>query len=215
MPAQRAENAQPPESSTLADWLNISHELRTPVHAVLGHAELLLSGMLGPLSSEMRSSIGSIQKAGIDLMAQIDEAIDVGQALSLCERPMSGVERLVQIMVEARANAEPNSERSAPERHSPWERRWFRIAALALSECRLQTDHRDSRRPSLCDIDNSRRSELQFDCEAVDRSALSAYVKIIELAMMMIGGSVRLDRHHLVLSWTSKEFHRPSSAGGR
>ncbi len=58
-----------------AAWLNLSHELRTPANAILGNVELLLSGSAGPLSSEMRSSLGEIQRAALDLSTQIGEAI--------------------------------------------------------------------------------------------------------------------------------------------
>ena len=68
-------------SSTLARWLNMSHELRTPANAILGHVELLLSGAMGPLTGEMRASLGNIQKAGLELMAQIDQALRIGETL--------------------------------------------------------------------------------------------------------------------------------------
>lgn len=48
----------------------LSHELRTPIHAILGNVELLLDGTAGPLSGDARACIGEIQAAGNDLLRQ-------------------------------------------------------------------------------------------------------------------------------------------------
>jgi len=62
-----------------AAWLNLSHELRTPTNAIVGHVELLLSGSAGPLSSEMRASLGDIQHAAASLTARIGEIIRLAE----------------------------------------------------------------------------------------------------------------------------------------
>ncbi|MDH3663374.1 MAG: hypothetical protein OEU92_25725 [Alphaproteobacteria bacterium] len=67
------------DSDHVAAWLNLSHELRTPANAILGHVELLLSGSAGPLSSEMRSSLGDIQRAAVTLSTQIGEFINFAE----------------------------------------------------------------------------------------------------------------------------------------
>ena len=71
----------PDESSHVAEWLNLSHELRTPTNAIVGHVELLLSGTAGPMSSEMRASLGDIQKAAISLSEQIGRLIHIAEAI--------------------------------------------------------------------------------------------------------------------------------------
>ena len=62
---------------SLAAWLNLSHELRTPANAILGHVELLLSGAAGPLSQEVRASLGDIQQAASSLTGTISEMVRV------------------------------------------------------------------------------------------------------------------------------------------
>ncbi len=64
-----------------AAWLNLSHELRTPAHAILGHVELLLSGALGPVSGDMRESLGDIQHAAIALSTRLGEIIALAEEL--------------------------------------------------------------------------------------------------------------------------------------
>lgn len=67
------------EQHNAATWLNLSHELRTPANAIAGHVELLLSGSAGPLSAEMRSSIGEIQRAAATLTATIGEIVRLAE----------------------------------------------------------------------------------------------------------------------------------------
>lgn len=74
-----------PSQQHAAAWLNLSHELRTPTHAILGQVELILSGSAGPLSSEMRVSLGDIQHAAIQLSAQISDVIKHAEALSVSD----------------------------------------------------------------------------------------------------------------------------------
>jgi signal transduction histidine kinase len=77
----------------VAAWLNLSHELRTPTHAILGHVELLLSGAVGPISSEMRASLGDIQKAAVAIAARIGDVVEFAERLPSIE-PASTATRL-------------------------------------------------------------------------------------------------------------------------
>ncbi|MEZ5932457.1 MAG: histidine kinase dimerization/phospho-acceptor domain-containing protein [Alphaproteobacteria bacterium] len=74
----------------MAAYLNLSHELRTPANAILGHVELLLSGSAGPLSSEARASIGDIQRAAVALTAQIRHVISLAETLPAPSKGDSG-----------------------------------------------------------------------------------------------------------------------------
>ncbi len=65
----------------VAAWLNLSHELRTPAHAILGHVELLLGGAAGPVSGEMRAGLGDIQRAALALSAQIGQLVALTEGL--------------------------------------------------------------------------------------------------------------------------------------
>jgi signal transduction histidine kinase len=54
---------------------NISHDLRTPLTAVITHAEILRDGLLGPLSDRQMESINGIISGGRQLLAQVGEIL--------------------------------------------------------------------------------------------------------------------------------------------
>ena len=54
---------------------NISHDLRTPLAAIITHAEILREGMLGELNPRQRDSIGGIVNGGQQLLDMIDEIL--------------------------------------------------------------------------------------------------------------------------------------------
>src|SRR6187455_1035836 len=54
---------------------NISHDLRTPLTAVITHAEILRDGILGPLSDRQRESITGIINGGRQLLDQVGEIL--------------------------------------------------------------------------------------------------------------------------------------------
>jgi two-component system sensor histidine kinase ChiS len=54
---------------------NISHDLRTPLAAIITHAEILRDGMLGELNAKQRDSIGGILSGGHQLLDMIDEIL--------------------------------------------------------------------------------------------------------------------------------------------
>ncbi len=65
---------------------NVSHELRTPLTAILGYADLLLGGILGPLAERQAAAVAIVQRNGERLSrcvgALLDFArIDAGRAL--------------------------------------------------------------------------------------------------------------------------------------
>src|SRR5918999_892021 len=55
---------------------NISHGLRTPLTAVITHAEILRDGILGPLSDRQLESVGGIINGGRQLLEQVSEILD-------------------------------------------------------------------------------------------------------------------------------------------
>ena len=54
---------------------NISHDLRTPLTAVITHAEILRDGLLGPLPDRQMESINGIISGGRQLLAQVGEIL--------------------------------------------------------------------------------------------------------------------------------------------
>src|ERR1043166_8686135 len=54
---------------------NISHDLRTPLTAVITHAEILRDGMLGPLNDRQLESIRGIIAGGRQLLEQVGEIL--------------------------------------------------------------------------------------------------------------------------------------------
>ena len=65
-------------SQAKAEFLaNVSHELRTPLTAILGFAEVLASGMDGPLNQAQIEDVGTVQASSRHLLELIDDLIDV------------------------------------------------------------------------------------------------------------------------------------------
>ncbi|MCC6748036.1 MAG: hypothetical protein IT371_10285 [Deltaproteobacteria bacterium] len=56
---------------------DVSHELRTPLNSLCGHAQLLLEGIEGPLSTAQREDIRSISKGGQQLLALMTDVLDL------------------------------------------------------------------------------------------------------------------------------------------
>jgi signal transduction histidine kinase len=72
---------------------NISHDLRTPLTAIITHAEILRDGILGEVTSKQRESISIIIAGGrqlLDMIAEIlTHARDSSEALPLVESEFS------------------------------------------------------------------------------------------------------------------------------
>lgn len=54
---------------------NVSHDLRTPLTAIITHAEILREGMLGPLTDRQRASIDGVIKGGNQLLQMVGEIL--------------------------------------------------------------------------------------------------------------------------------------------
>jgi PAS domain S-box-containing protein len=102
------------EKANLAksDFLSsMSHELRSPLNAILGFAQLMESGTPLPTPAQ-KASIDQILQAGWYLLELINEILDLALIesgkLSLSQEPMS----LVDVMLECQAMIEPQAQKS-------------------------------------------------------------------------------------------------------
>ena len=55
---------------------SVSHDLRGPLNAVLGFAELLLSGVEGALTDGQRESLDALSRGGRDLLRLVGDLLD-------------------------------------------------------------------------------------------------------------------------------------------
>ncbi len=72
----KLEHASQAKSDFLA---SMSHELRTPLNAIIGFTDALLAGVDGPLNEEQRASLGWVQRGGRDLLALINDVLDLSK----------------------------------------------------------------------------------------------------------------------------------------
>jgi len=90
---------------------SMSHELRSPLNAILGFAQLMESGSPLPTSAQ-KASIDQILKAGWYLLELINEILDLALIesgrLTLSLEPMS----LVDVMLECQAMIEPQAQKN-------------------------------------------------------------------------------------------------------
>ncbi|MEV4877841.1 sensor histidine kinase [Streptomyces cyaneofuscatus] len=61
-------------------WTNISHELRTPVNAVVALSRLLLAAGSAPLTEEQRRQVSLIDASGQTLFALVNDLLDMAKA---------------------------------------------------------------------------------------------------------------------------------------
>jgi len=59
---------------------NVSHEFRTPLHAIQGLTRLLLDGLDGPLTAEQSKQIGFIRASAEELTQFVDDLLDLSRA---------------------------------------------------------------------------------------------------------------------------------------
>ncbi len=116
-----AEKANLAKSSFLS---NMSHELRSPLNAILGFAQLLESETPPPTASQ-KESIAQILKAGWHLLTLISEILDLAKVESgqvpMVREPVS----LTEVMIECRSMTEPQAQQrsiriSFPQSASPY-----------------------------------------------------------------------------------------------
>lgn len=75
--ALKAKNAELQEASRLkSEFLaNVTHELRTPIHGVLGMTEMLEEGIYGPVNDKQTDALGRIRSSAEGLLHMIDDLL--------------------------------------------------------------------------------------------------------------------------------------------
>jgi len=69
-----------PETGTASEYLaGMSHDLRTPLNAIIGMAELLKDGLVGDLSPDQADCVRDIWNSGRNLLAMIEDMLDVAR----------------------------------------------------------------------------------------------------------------------------------------
>ncbi len=61
---------------------SMSHELRTPIGAILGHADLLIQGLPGPLNERQIKALQTIEGSGRHLLALVDDILDISKIVA-------------------------------------------------------------------------------------------------------------------------------------
>ncbi|NDJ77934.1 MAG: PAS domain-containing protein [Chloroflexi bacterium] len=94
----KAEEANRLKSEFLA---TMSHELRTPLNSVIGYADLMLTGLVGPMNSKQLDYAGRIVANGERLLSLINDILDISKIeagrLELVEQPFSPGDLLARI----------------------------------------------------------------------------------------------------------------------
>jgi PAS domain S-box-containing protein len=67
-------------SRAKSDFLaNMSHELRTPLNSIIGFADVLVSGLAGPLNEEQDRQISMMGVSGRHLLSLVDDVLDISR----------------------------------------------------------------------------------------------------------------------------------------
>src|ERR1700693_6316528 len=127
---ERAKAAAEKANLAKSDFLSsMSHELRSPLNAILGFAQLISSESPPPTPSQT-ASIDQILHAGWSLLELINEIVDLSQIesgkLALSREPTS----VTDVMLECQAMIEPQAEKRGIRMNFPHSRTPFLLAAL-------------------------------------------------------------------------------------
>jgi signal transduction histidine kinase/CheY-like chemotaxis protein len=102
------ETASKAKSGFLA---GMSHELRTPLNAIIGFTDALLAGVDGPMNDEQRASLTWVQRGGRDLLALINDILDLSKIeagrIAITPEPFNPVELVASVQGQHRPLAEP------------------------------------------------------------------------------------------------------------
>lgn len=107
MGARERPGAVSPAAAATCRQRRLSHEVGTPLNAILGNVELLLDGSAGPLTKEAGDCLAEIQAAGQDLLRQSRMLLLLVQALEAHRPQADSVTSLGQLFAGALRQAQP------------------------------------------------------------------------------------------------------------
>ncbi len=88
---------------------NMSHELRTPLNGVIGFAEILYDGRVGPVSAEQKEFLGDILASSRHLLQLINDVLDLAKVeagkLEFRPEPIAVAELLGEVVAVTRTTA--------------------------------------------------------------------------------------------------------------
>ena len=105
--AQRISELQTRDALKTQFLANISHDLRTPLSAIITHGEIMREEILGPLTKKQQDSITGIINAGHQLLSMVSEILTYARgaanqlALSVTECSIASVVDQVTMMNES------------------------------------------------------------------------------------------------------------------
>lgn len=86
-PRSKSEEAERAKAAVLA---NLSHEFRTPLNAIIGFSELLLSEPVGQMNEDrQRDYIADIHRSGVDLLKMIDGLLNRAERSDAAAPPVT------------------------------------------------------------------------------------------------------------------------------
>ena len=162
-----AEKANQAKSDFLS---SMSHELRSPLNAILGFAQLIDSGTPLPTSSQ-KASVDQILQAGWYLLELINEILDLALIesgkLSLSPEPMS----LTEVLQDCRAMIEPQAQKSGIRVAFPVldeacfvraDRTRVKQVFINLLSNAIKYNRPDGRVQVTCETDRAQRTRISF-----------------------------------------------------
>ncbi|MBY9065289.1 HAMP domain-containing histidine kinase [Hyphomonas sp. WL0036] len=84
LPADPGEEAREAYEAELkrrtAFFASLGHDLRTPLHAILGYAEMMQAELMGPMPEAYADYPAIIHESGTDLLLMVDDILDLSRA---------------------------------------------------------------------------------------------------------------------------------------
>lgn len=79
-PRPRADRERARDREQRAHFLScMSHEMRTPLNAVVGYTSMLLQGMAGPVSSDQTRMLARVDENGRRLLSLVNDVLDIAR----------------------------------------------------------------------------------------------------------------------------------------